>query len=253
MKKSKFLKIMVPCCIVIITIVGILSANYFIRYSFIKKNSSNMTATMKTLDETRLDYLFVDINPSFTIVMKEELVYSIICRNDDCKKIISEIEYKDKKIDYVLSNIYNIASDNGFDTTKGITVKTLSRNEKYIDKTEYIDINIIDKKTEDALNSKNYEEVETSLSKNEKILKELEKDKDYNKIYSCFITNDKLECYLKPELRIDYNTINLYQKRIAEVLNRFNIKTESVMEGIFEEPLFRLYINPIILLGFILL
>lgn len=240
MKKKKII-------IISFSIIGLIILSllyYFINLGIINNNSKKMEGVIDELKENSIDYVFVDINPSLTLILRHGKVASIKCRNNSCMELKNSLNLYGMELDEAIKTLYAKAEEQGFDTKKGVSVRSYSSISQSLSAYGFVDIEIIEKEKEEELLKETIEEVEVNLSDSEKLLKELEADRDYGEIYSCSIVNEEVECYLNRNLRINYNTIEMFQKRIALVLNRFGIKTESAWEmGVVEEPLFKLYID----------
>lgn len=239
LKKKIFLIIVIT---IILILLGLLTY-YFISVYNINKNSKKMEEIVKEVKENNINYVFVDINPSFTLVMQNDIVSQVVCRNDDCTKLKQFINIEGKDLINAVNEIYNTATENGYDTKNGVYVKTTTPLPQKLNN-NYIHIETIEKNEEENLLKENIDKIEIELNDNEQLLEKLKKDEDYGNIYSCSIISNNVECYLNHDMKSNGETHLIQQKRIASVLNRFGIKTESAWEmGVVEEPLFKLYID----------
>ena len=241
-KKSKKKIILIICIAIIIILLSTLSY-HFVNIKKINKNSRNMEPIVDEVKSNQINYVFLDINPSFTLVVQNDIISQVICRNDDCTKLKDSLNIEGKNLINAVDEIYNTATEKGYDTKNGVHIKTTSPLTQKLS-TDYIYIETIEKDEEANLLNENIDTITIELSDNEKLIEKLKKDEDYGNIYSCSIINNEVECHLLHDMKWNGETALLQYKRIASVLNRFGIKTESAWEmGVVEEPLFKLYID----------
>lgn len=239
-KKKRFL---ITIVIIIILILLSLLSYYFISVYNINKNSKNMKDIVEEVKENNVNYVFLDINPSFTLVMQNDIITQVVCRNNDCIELKKSLNIEGKDLVNAVDTIYNTATEKGYDTKDGVYIKTTTPLSQKLS-TNYIHIETIEKDEEENLLKENIDKIEIELTDNEKLIEKLEKDEDYGNIYSCSIINSNVECYLNDNMKSNGETQLLLLKRVAAVLNRFGVKTESAWEmGVVEEPLFKLYID----------
>ena len=255
-KKKILKKIMIAFLIFIIILIML----FFINRLIMKINDNKIKNAMNTLYKDKITYVFVEINPSTVLIVKNNKVLNISCLNDDCLSLYDDINVKDIDINDSINKIYNTAKSKGFNTDNGVKIKTTGNIE--IDKKEYISIEYIDKNKankllKDVINSK---ELKDSNNNDYyiKLWDELKKDKDYNDVYNCKMDNDELKCYIiyKPDISISvddedmglvrldrFRKLSTYMSKMNRVLNKFGVKTKSDTDmGIFFE-LSYLYIN----------
>lgn len=248
--KNKF-KVILILLGIIVLIIGSVLIYYYVNVSNIEKNSKKMESVVTELKETKTSYVFVDINPSFVLKLKNNLVTSVKCRNRECnlvKALLDDI-YGKNIVDAV-NMIYKETTNLGFDTSSGVTVRSSDNFTQNLTSYSYVYVETIEKKEEEKLLSEIKEEIqeeikehEEELSYNEKLLNKLKEDADYGEIYSCKFENNNVECYLNADIPVNFNNI-IYQKKVTAVLNRFGIETKSGWEmNIVEEPLFWIYID----------
>ncbi len=183
------------------------------------------------------------------MTIKENKVENISCLNDDCMTIYDELNVKGKNINDSIDVIYNVSKRKGFDTSKG--VKLSSTDTINVEKKDYISIEYIDStKEKELLNEvKNNEEIKNvdNNSYYDKLLEELKKDSDYDKVYTCNMNDSKaLECHFTSEFlnkgpklngdKIDYGCNSesecerLENDMIRDVINtfkKFGVKTDK--------------------------
>ncbi len=258
--------------ILIILLIIFIPIILFFGYRFINNklediNTKKMNNVINEISKDRIDYVFIEINPSFVLTIKENKVNDIACLNDDCVSIYNDIDVKGKSIGESIDNIYNLAKEKGFDTSKGVKVKTtISLN---FENKDYISVEFIDETSKQELlsNIKNNEEIKnkSNVGYYTKLWEELKKDKDYDKVYACNMDNNELKCYIILQTGInkdsDYNVeddtgLNYLQSIFTDSTNKilntlkkfnFNIKNNKVIINGIEfkyVPLFTLNGTP---------
>lgn len=231
--------------IIIILIVSIPLLLFF-GYRFISNkideaNTKKFSGIINEVSKERTDYVFVEINPSFVLTIRDNKVSDVACLNDDCISIYNNIDVKGKNLNDSIDNIYNTSKEKGFDTSNGVKVKT--SDNVSIKSKDYITIEYIDAtKEKELLNEvKNNEEIKNVSNDDyySKLWEELKKDPNYDDVYTCNMNDSKeLECYIILETGInkdsDYNMdtpekYNLIQKiftnstnKIFNTLKKFN-------------------------------
>lgn len=249
--------------IIIILIVSIPLLLFFC-YRFISNkideaNTKKFSGIINEVSKERTDYVFVEINPSFVLTIRDNKVSDVACLNDDCISIYNDIDVKGKNLNDSIDNIYNTSKEKGFDTSNGVKVKT--SDNVSIKSKDYITIEYIDAtKEKELLNEvKNNEEIKNVSNDDyySKLWEELKKDSDYDNVYSCHMNINELECYIKDDFiiaekeQIDnmdsiaaYPKIQSRLKRIEQVFKKFKINVSTDNENIFFPiPAGKLYIG----------
>lgn len=231
-KKKKHIFLMA----ILITIV-LFTVMHFINMLVINVNNSKMSSNINKLEKYKTSYVFIDINPSFVLTLKDNKVEDVACLNDDCVAIYDDIEVKGKNIDDSIDSLNSLVESKGFDVSKGISVRTTGNIS--ITKKDNITIDYISEDKKDNLlkDLKNNQSINNNSNEDyyAKLWKVLKKDQDYGKVYECGMNNDELECYIKDNLFLDHNALTLLDMRkviqnrkdISRVLNRFGIKNEG--------------------------
>ncbi len=168
-----------------------------------KLNTEKINRQINELSKERVSYVFVEINPAMVFTLKDDRVEGVACLNADCMKMYDEIKLDGLTLKESIESVYSLAKDKGFDTSKGVTVKS-SRNVA-IEGLEYVSIEYVSDEDEEKLlaNVKNNEDI---IVENDdegyyaKLWNELKKDSRYDKIYACAMNGQKLECHFKPEM-----------------------------------------------------
>lgn len=210
------------------------------------------------LAKNRTDYVFVEINPSFVLTIKDNKVNDVACLNDDCISIYNDIDIKGKNINDSIDTLYNISEEKGFDISKGVKVKV--SNNINIENKDYITIEYIDITKEKELLREviNNEEIKNVSNDNyyTNLWNELKKDDDYGKVYSCNINNNKeLECYIKKDFVIaekdlleilkrgsmadaiaNYPKVIPRLEKIEHVLKKFKFNVSTEITDLFTSP-----------------
>ncbi len=218
LKKEKRKKVKLKKVLLIIFMIIVIPIVVFFGYRFISNkldeaNTKKMSSVINDVNKDKVSYVFVEINPSLVMTIKDDKVENISCLNNDCMTIYNELNVKGKNINESIDTIYNVSKEKGFDTSKG--VKLSSSDTINVEKKDYITIEYIDTtKEKELLNEvKNNEDIKNvdNGSYYDKLLEELKKDSDYDKVYSCNMNDNKeLECYIKLDTGInqdsDYDT-----------------------------------------------
>lgn len=242
-------------CLSILILVGI-----FLSYRYINKfvmgiNDKKVISAMNRLAKDKIDYVFIEINPSFALTIKNNKVEDVACLNDDCVAIYNDINLKGKNIDDSIDSLYNLAQKKGFDTSNGVSVKATGNVS--IDKKDYITIEYISENTKNEL-LKELKNNDSIINNNESyystLWAELKKDQDYGKVYECSMNGEELECHIKGNMFLNHQAVTIpdimkvlqNRKDIARVLNKFGIKNEGVDTyiGVYIEVA-NIYINDI--------
>lgn len=230
---------------VILALVMLYVAYYYINISKMKTNAKKFETKITELKNNQIEYIFIDINPAFTLTVKNDIVIELSCRNDDCEKLKDKINTKELDVVSSIKEIKEKTEEAGYDTKKGINITSTSSIHNEVKNIDYVKINEISKDEEKELLSKGNHKIDLTIKDNKELIKNLKKDEDYGKYYTCKIVEEKAECYLKPNIKFDtVEFLTLRGKRVANVLHKFGIKTKSVWEaGIIEESLFYIYVD----------
>ena len=266
-KKGKVKKIFLIILLIIFIPIILFFGYRFINNKLEDINTKKMNNVINEISKDRIDYVFIEINPSFVLTIKENEVNDIACLNDDCVSIYNDIDVKGKSIGDSIDSLYNLAKEKGFDTSKGVKVKTtISLN---FENKDYISVEFIDETSKQELlsNIKNNEEIKnkSNVGYYTKLWEELKKDKDYDKVYACNMDNNELKCYIILQTGIntdsDYNVeddtgFNFLQSILTDSTNKifntlkkfgFNVKDDKVIINGIEfgyTPLFTLNAKP---------
>lgn len=237
-KKSKVKKVLSIILLLIILLVLSFVGYKFIRNKIDEANVEKFNGIIKEVSKERTDYVFVEINPSFVLTVKDNKVNDVACLNDDCISIYNDINVKGKNLNDSIDNLYNISKEKGFDTSNGVKVKTSSNVS--IESKDYVTIEYIDAtKEKELLNEvKNNEEIKNVSNDDyySKLWEELKKDPNYDDVYTCNMNDSKeLECYIILETGInkdsDYNTDTESEyNKLQSILTNSSIKMFNTLE-----------------------
>lgn len=193
-KKHIFRKILLGILILVL----LFFSYRFIRSKIDEMNVKKINSTINELAKEKIDYVFVEINPSFVLTIKDNKVSDVACLNDDCMSMYNDVDIKNKTISESIDNLFNLAKDKGFDTSNGVKIKTTIEID--VKGKDYIAVEFINEPTKNELLSqvKNNEEIKDNNNDDyySNLWNELKKDKDYDKVYSCSMDNDILHCYI---------------------------------------------------------
>ena len=246
--KAKILLIILMICVIIFLINMIIT---YINSKKYEKNDNKVISAMQDISDEKIDYVFMEINPSLVLKIKNKKVLEVGCLNDDCLNIYNDIKVIGKNIDDTINDIYNLTKDKGFDTSKGVTIKTNSNI--VIEEKEYIKVEYINNKKQDEL--LNNLKTDITIVENDnyylKLWEELKKDADYGVFYECKMNENELECHIKKDIEIDLSGLDTYVngtipklRGIARVLNKFGIEVKHLTElGVLERPIYFVYVD----------
>lgn len=247
-----FIKVIFSILILILLCIGY----HFVSNELKLVKSKKVVEKINEIKRDKLDYVFIEINPSFVLTIKDGKTEDVACLNDDCVAIYNEIDIKDKDINTSINELYSLSRTKGYDTTKGIRIKTTS--DVNIEKKDYITIEYISEDIKDELlkDLKNNDSIKNNNNSDyySTLWEELKKDQDYGEIYECSMNEKELECYIKKDIFLGYDAetptemakVLQNRKNIARVLNKFGIRNEGVVALIgVKVEVANIYINDI--------
>lgn len=221
-KKNKLKKVLLIILLLIVLAIIFFLTFRFIRNKIDEVNVKKFSDIVNEVSKERTDYVFVEINPSFVLVVKDNKVNDVACLNDDCISIYNDIDVKGKNLDSSIDVIYNVSKEKGFDTSNGI--KLSSTDVITIKNSNNITIEYIDtSKEKELLNEVKNNEIVKEISNDNyytRLWNELKKDSSYGNVYTCNMNDNKeLECYITLETGInddsDYNYIDRIQDKLS--------------------------------------
>jgi len=225
-KKRKIFK---KLLLVLLIFVGIVSIFLIGKNIYYKINDSKIIKAMDNLEQERVSLIFIEINPSFVLTMKNNKVEDIACLNDDCLSFYDDIDVTGKNTNDSIDYLYKLSKDKGFDTSKGVNIKTTTEIEVNLDyvKVDYIDENVKNEMLSNVLNNDDIKENNQNENYYSKLWEELKKDADYGNVYTCKMNNKELECHfivssITPNNGMDNNKII----KTFDVLDKFSIDTK---------------------------
>ena len=232
-----FMKVVLGILILLLLRIGY----YFIDKSLEQAKSKDVAVEVSEIQKDKLDYVFVDINPSFVLTIKDDKVEDVACLNDDCMAIYNEIDIKGKDINTSINELYSLSSIKGYNTTKGIRIKTTS--DVNIEKKDYITVEFISAADKDELltNLKNNEDIKNNNNDGyyATLWESLKADGDYGDVYTCNMNNEELECYFtekfilsflvdEEKLVLDYLGWKQQVNRYYNTLDKFNVNHKMI-------------------------
>lgn len=255
-KKRKIFK---KVLLVLLAFIGIIGIYLIVKNIYYKINDNKIINAMDHLEQEKVSLIFIEINPSFVLTMKDNKVEDIACLNEDCLSFYDDIDVTGKNTNDSIDYLYKLSKDKGFDTSKGVNVKTTTEIEVNLDyvKLDYIDENVKNEILSKALNNDNIKENSQNENYYSKLWEELKKDADYGNVYDCKMINEELRCYLKyyESMNIDESKISgakrmqrftnllTHLPKMARVLNKFGMTTTSGIDMGFSFGLDDVYIN----------
>lgn len=237
----------------IIFIIMIIMLAYSIKIIIDENNAKKFNDNYEKIISEKTNYVFIDINPSFVLKTKNDIVVDVACLNEDCISIYDKIDILNKNVNNSIENLYQVSRDNGFKTDGKISIKSTSEINVSSNKID-VDISYISESDKDKLLSDVKNNKDIISESNEKyynhLLVELKKDKDYDKIYTCSFINEELECHFimdaitppllntKADILGDLTEYTFKRDKIIKIFNKFGIK--NISSGTFG---FSVYIN----------
>lgn len=225
--------------VIILLLFTISIISNFITNMKINKFKDNISS----IEKEKISYVFLEINPSLVLTIKDNKINEVACLNDDCVNIYNEIDVKGKSIDEGIKNLYNLSKEKGYDVSNGVKVKTTDKIN--VKNKDYVSVEYIDNTTKNELlsNIKNNEDIKNNSNDNyyANLWEELKKDEDYGIVYDCNINNKELECYIKEDFVISthngnknvVDTIMIWSEmkanlsKINRVLKKFDINVKE--------------------------
>lgn len=166
---------------------------------FLKRlNVEKVGKQINEVYEEKSGYVFLEINPSMVLSTKGSKVVGVSCINDDCRKMKDDIDVEGMSVTESIENIYNIAGSKGFDTSKGVKVKS-SESVKIDKELDYVTIEYIPKEEEKTLLADVRDDDSLKVNDNDDyyttLWNELKKDSRYDEAYTCSMVGERLECH----------------------------------------------------------
>lgn len=243
----KYKKRIIRKIILILFIIGcILGISYFGKIIIRNYEEKKIKSNLSELKKDSASYLIVEINPKAILEIKNNIVTNIGCLNEDCKNIMHNLEMN-KPISETINTMIKTASDAGINTSnvlvssskdsilEEVTLKNVKKEKIEEAKENELINNILD----------NESIKDNKESYNESLLDTYKKDGAYNKLYTCSINNNNVECYLTDKLwnklSRQVTITNIYswldsQRDLMSILDKFGVeyKIARTIEG-FEE------------------
>lgn len=196
LKKNKQ-HIVLKSFLVLLLVILIFFGYYFVNKKLEQVKSQKISSEVTEIKKDKVDYVFVEINPSFVLTIKDGSVEDVACLNDDCVAIYSEIDVKGKDINSSIDSLYSLSSTKGYDISGGVKVKTTG--DVSIENKDYITFEYITEATKDELltSLKNNDSIKENNNDNyyATLWDKLKADSDYGEVYSCNMDKEELKCY----------------------------------------------------------
>lgn len=233
-------KILLIILSIILFILFVLICYSLIRKNILKNNDNEINNSITSITSEKIDYVFIDINPSLVLTVKSNKIIDIACLNEDCLIIYDSLDIKNKNLGDGIDNIYNVSKEKGFNVSNGVKVKSsLNLN---LEEKDYITIEYIDNNKEQELlkNINNNDNIKTIDNNNyyNNIWEELKKDLDYDKYYTCKMKDNKLICNFiisAIESKFDIERVDILdvdsllsnKSTVLRILKKFNFSVEN--------------------------
>lgn len=203
-------------------------------------NDNSVKVFMNNAKGSKVDYMIVDMTPSYILTIVDGKVKEHDCLNKECSDINKTILVDDKTPSEAIDYLYKFTEELKYDMSKGFSVKITNKYDIDINKYKDSTLEYIDEATKNTLLSTLKSDSKILQTNNREyyksLLNSLKSDFDYGKVYECKTSESNLECYfLIDKLKltdIDINNpidslktiVNNYS--FYRVLNKFNIKTK---------------------------
>lgn len=232
-KKKMLKKIIIGLLILLIIFLSLFFTNKLIT----KKNDDKIKKSIDSFIEEKTDYVFLEINPKLLLIVQDGKVNNVYCMNHDCKNFYDDIHVKNLDIIEAVNQIYLLANEKKFDTSKGVKIQSTTylplENYDY----DFIKIEYIKEEQEKQLLTEvidyNSNDKQSNGDDYDNLLKKLETDNDYDKFYRCKNDNNKLSCYfimdsiktgfnLESIDIIDIDSLFSNKNDVLRILKKFN-------------------------------
>lgn len=217
---------------VLLGIILLFTLYMFSKSIFNKLNVKKMQKGIEVVSKEKTSHIFIDINPSLVLETKDDKVIDLACLNNDCLTIYDSLDIKGKNLIDSIDFIYNKSSENGFDVTNGVRIRSTDRLN--IDIKDYMKVEYITRDKEVELLDRviNNESIKNIDNQNyyTNLWNKLKKDSDYGKVYECEMNDNKLSCYFKK----DFFVLNPNEMSIAEIM-RIYATFNSTLTKVFDK------------------
>lgn len=247
MKKRKVLKVLCIIIVLVALIIGSLAVISKIKINNSKKQTTQFIQEYNQLvEEEKVSYVMVEINPKAMLEVVNNKITNMKCLNSDCENILN-IDIKGKTLVDAIELLYETSKDNGIDVSKGVNVSsTNSKIEEKVKDLKYVNYKTITEKEEKDYFEKNNLKDNNSTNNsqenfNNKLFELYKKDPDYNKVYTCSMKENNLQCYITEEFERNLPTqisitnmfyYNEVHQKLMNVLDKFNIEYENWLDEV---------------------
>lgn len=247
MKKRKVLKVLCIIIVLVALIIGSLAVISKIKINNSKKQTTQFIQEYNQLvEEEKVSYVMVEINPKAMLEVVNNKITNMKCLNSDCENILN-IDIKGKTLVDAIELLYETSKDNGIDVSKGVNVSsTNSKIEEKVKDLKYVNYKTITEKEEKDYFEKNNLKDNNSTNNtqenfNNKLFELYKKDPDYNKVYTCGMKENNLQCYITEEFERNLPTqisitnmfyYNEVHQKLMNVLDKFNIEYENWLDEV---------------------
>lgn len=204
--------------LVFLILVAFLVAFIFVREQIIKANNKKFYSKITEIMNEEENQVIISKSSKVYVKIKNNIITEYKCLNDECKTILKEQDFKDKKIDELVTFIYN-NDKKGTDVVN--VMSKSSRVESFVSNLKYSKYTNLTKEEEKKIFDEKKIDIVSKDDYNKKILDELKKDKDYGKTYNCDIYNDQVKCYATDDMEkvlVNFDKQNYIVRRYNELI-----------------------------------
>lgn len=201
--------------LVFLIFVAFFVAFIFVREQVIKSSNKKFYSKIVDVMKEEENQAILSKTSKVYVKLKNNIITDYKCLNSDCKTILKDQDFKDKKVDELATFIYN--NDKKGPEKVNVMSKS-SRVETFVSHLDYSKYTNLTKEEEKKIFDENKINVISKDEYNKNLLEELKKDKDYGKTHTCDIYNDQVKCYVTDEME---NILNNFDKQ-NYLIRRYN-------------------------------
>ena len=183
--------------LVFLIFVAFFIAFIFIREEIIKSRNKKFYSKIVDVMKEEENQAILSKTSKIYVKLKNNVIIDYKCLNDGCETILKGQNFKDKKVDELVTFIYN--NDKKGPEKVNVMSKS-SRVETFVSHLDYSKYTNLTKEEEKKIFDENKIDVISKDEYNKNLLEELKKDKDYGKAHTCDIYNDQVKCYVTDDM-----------------------------------------------------
>lgn len=205
---KRFIKRTILALIILISLVSF--KNYLIEL-----NDERINEQITRLNRDRPRYIFADVDAEMILTVMGDKIVEVTCRNDKCLEIDPEEEIRFMEITKGVKYLYEYAAHSGCSYSKGIKLRSheniiLGEDLDFVFR-EHISLEEEEKLLKEAKERRRLVDI-MGVNYYDLLWKELKKDYQYDKVYSCSMDGGTLKCHFLEK------AIKPLKKTLKEVL-----------------------------------